>query len=63
MKEPSTRFELVEEWFEKAAKTASARGQKDSALLWQDGLEHLRYLKQENDRLKEIIGKVKELCE
>ena len=42
-REPETSFEFIEEWFQKAIDGALGQGKKESALLWKDGLEHLRY--------------------
>jgi hypothetical protein len=40
---PETSFEFICEWFEKARKNALAQGRNDSAKLWEDGLQHLKY--------------------
>ena len=50
-KKPSVGFDFVVEWFGKAMKTTEKRGMRESALLWKDGLDHLLYLKAENQRL------------
>ncbi len=43
VKPPETSFEFICEWFEKAANQAQSQGRFDSARLWRDGLEHLKY--------------------
>lgn len=50
---PTTSFEFIEGWFEKAAKNAKAQGRVDSSALWDDGLEHLRHIKSQRDELLE----------
>jgi hypothetical protein len=45
-------YATVIHWFERCASLASSRGPKDSALLWQDGLEHLKRLTAENEALR-----------
>ncbi len=55
MKRPDTSFAFVVEWFEKAVKAAESQGKKDSALLWKDGLQHLKYLGDENRKLRELL--------
>lgn len=49
---PETSFEFVTSWFEGAKEAAGARGNRDSAELWGDGLKHLQHLNAECDRLK-----------
>ena len=52
MKKPDTSFEFIEEWFLKAAENAQKQGRNESALLWRDGLQHLRYMHDELDEIK-----------
>lgn len=52
---PSTNFSLVQDWFARAARHASARGANNSAQLWMDGLEHLNALKALNEEAVAIL--------
>lgn len=66
---PETSFEFIAEWFERAAKSATAKGNRDSAQLWRDGLQHLAHFNAERDRLKaanaelaEVLRGVEQRC-
>lgn len=52
-----TSFEFIVSWFEKAAKTAKTNNKNDSAKLWEDGLQHLVELHEENRCLYVLIGR------
>jgi len=57
IKNPTTSFGFVAEWFEHAAKTASSQGKRDSAILWKDGLEHLTFM---NTKIAALEAEVKD---
>lgn len=43
----NVNFEVVVQWFEKCKQSAERQGKKESAILWHDGLEWLKYWHQE----------------
>lgn len=43
LEKPAMSFEVVCQWFEKSATNAASQDRYDSATLWRDGLEHLKY--------------------
>lgn len=45
-------FETVLEWFERAKDAAQRQGRSDSAALWHDGIEWLKYWHQEATKAK-----------
>ncbi len=52
---PETSYEFIKEWFEQCEKKAAAKGFKESAALWRDGLQHLEYFHAEVVRLEKEI--------
>jgi hypothetical protein len=53
---PVTSFEFIAEWFQRSADVAAKQGRMDSALLWRDGLQHLKHLHAEVKRLTEELS-------
>lgn len=60
---PEIRFEIICEWFEKAARECKRQGKRDSAMLWADGLDHLIHLQSENDALRHQLAVYREALE
>ena len=58
MKKPTTgtSFEFVLSWMEKAERNARQQNRNDSAALWKDAIDHLKYLNHENKRLAALLA-------
>jgi len=54
---PLTDYDFIIGWMRKASETAKRQGKKDSASLWNDAIEHLEYLKEDNSQLEESLSK------
>lgn len=59
MSAPATSIGLVTEWFERSAKNAEAQKRHESALLWRDGLDHIKHLAAQRDVLLEFAEEVR----
>ena len=60
---PETDYDFIIGWMKKASETARRQGKRDSASLWDDAIEHLEYLKEENSQLEEELNKSFRLTE